>query len=105
MENQKTIHGTRGQGWAVECIDDPLDHGKRMSSGKVFDVHGSRSCLKPKHYQPVPSQYNGGESWIRGKRGYGLAMERRESLFWGSWSDSFGGDVLLGWHTTQKKER
>ena len=25
MENQKTIHTIRGQGWAAECIDQPPD--------------------------------------------------------------------------------
>jgi len=35
-------------------------------------------------------------SWVRGKRGYGLAVGRRESLLCGSYLDSFGGDVLLG---------
>ena len=28
-----------------------------------------------------------------------------ESLLWGSYSSSFGGNVLLGWHTTQKREK
>ena len=67
-----------------------------MSNGQVLDVHGSRARARPKYLQPVPSQYKSGGSWARGKRGYGLAVGRMESLFWGSHSDSFGGDVLLG---------
>ena len=104
MENQKTVHAIRGQGWATECTDEPPDHGKCVSSGQAFDVHGSGACARPRHYQPVPNQYKSGGSWVRGKRGYGLVVGRRESLFWDSRSDSFGGDILLGWHTTQKKE-
>ena len=88
----------------VECTDEPLDYGKCMSNGQAFDVHGSGARVRPRHYQPVPSQYRSGGSWVKGKRGYGLAVERRESLFWGSHLDSFEGDVLVGWHITQKKE-
>ena len=103
MRNQKTIHAIRGQGWMVECTDKPLDHGKRMSSGQVLDVHKTRACARPRHHQPVPSEYKSGGSWVRGKKGYDLAVERRENLLWGSRSGSLGGNVLLGWHTTQKK--
>ena len=104
MKNQKTVHTIRGQGWVVECIDEPPDHSKRMSSKQAFDVHRSEARVRPRHYQPVPSQYKGGGSWVRGKKGYGLAVGRRESLFWGFHSNSFGGNILLGWHTAQKKE-
>jgi len=65
---------------------------------------GSGARVRPRHYQPIPSQYRSGGSWVRGKRGYGLMVGRRENLFWGSHSYSFGGDVLLGWHTTRKKK-
>ena len=37
---------------------------------------------------------NGGP-WVRGKRKYGSAMSKGESLFWGSRSNSFGGNILL----------
>ena len=69
MENQKTVHAIKGQGWVVECIDKPPDHGKRMSSGQAFNVHKSGARAKPRHYQPVSSQYKNGGSWVRGKRG------------------------------------
>ena len=78
------------------CVDEPVDHGKRMSSRQVLDIHKSGACAKPRHHQLVPSQYKSGGSWVRGKRGYGLAVGRKESLFWGSRSNSFGGNVLLG---------
>ena len=79
----------------AKCIDEPLNHGKRMSNGQTFDVHGSGARAKPKHYQLVPSSYRGGKSWVKGKRGYGLAVGRRESILWGSYSDSFKVDALL----------
>ena len=100
MGNQKIVHAIRSQGWVAECTDEPSDHDKRMSSEQTLEVHISGARAKPKHHQPVPNQYRSGGSWVRGKRGYGLAVERRESLFWGSCSDSFGGNVLLGWLTT-----
>ena len=67
-----------------------------MSSKQALDIYGSGAHVKPRHYQPEPSQYKGGGSWVRGKKGYGLAVGRRGSLFWGSRSDSFRGNVLLG---------
>ena len=39
----------------VECTDEPLDHGKHMSSGQAFDVHKSGAHARPRHYQPIPS--------------------------------------------------
>ena len=65
---------------------------------------GNGAHARPRHYLLVHSQYKSGGSWVRGKRGYGLARGSRESPFWGFRLYSFGGDVLLGWHTTQKKE-
>ena len=32
-------------------------HGKHMSSRQVLDTHGKVACARPKHHQPVPSQY------------------------------------------------
>ena len=104
MEDQKIIHVTRSQEWTAECIDEPLDHNKTISSRQALDIHGSGVCTRLKHYQLVPSQYKSCGSWVRGKRGYGLAVGRRESLFWGSRSNSFGENVLIGWHITQKRK-
>ena len=42
------------------------------------------------------SKVREGMIWQWGERG---------SVFWGSRSSSFGGNVLLGWHTTQKKKK
>ena len=43
-----------------------------------------------------PANIGSDGSWVKGKRGYGLAVGRRENLFWGSYFGSFGGNVLLG---------
>ena len=50
MRNQKTVHAIKGQGWTVECIDEPPDHGKRMNSGQALDVHKTRAHARPKHH-------------------------------------------------------
>ena len=80
----------------AKCTDESPDHGKCMSNGQALDVDISGACTRPRHYQPVLSQYTSDGSWVRCKRGYGLAVGRKESLFWGPYSNSFRGDVLLG---------
>ena len=42
-----------------------------------MDSYGSGARTRLKHYQFVPSQYRGSGPWIRGKRRYGLVVERR----------------------------
>ena len=61
----------------AECTDEPPYHGKRMSSRQAMDTHESGACTKPKYHQPVPSQYRNGGPWVKSKKGYGLALERR----------------------------
>ena len=95
MRNQKTVHTIRGRGWVAECTDELPDHDKRMSNGQALDVHRTRARTRHRYHQPVPSQYRSGGLWVRGKRGYSLAMGRRKSLFWGSYLDSFG--VMSCW--------
>ena len=80
----------------AKCIDEPPNHGKCMSSGQALDVYRRGAHARPRHYQPVPSQYRSGGPWVRGKRRYGLAVGGKESLCWGSCLNSFGGNVLLG---------
>ena len=75
----------------AKCTDEPPNLGNRMSSRQVLDVHRSGAHAKPKHHQPVPSQYSSGGSWVRGKKGYGLVVGRREKA-----QIFFGGNVLLG---------
>ena len=65
-------------------------------SSKLLTYMGSGTHARPRHYQLLLSQYKSGGSWVKGKRKYGLAVGRRKILFWGSYLDSFRGDVLLG---------
>ena len=104
MEDQKTVHATRGQEWTAEHADEPLVYGKCMTSRQALDIRGTGACTRPRHHQPIPSQYRSGGLWVKGMKGYGLVVRRRESLFWSSCSNSFGGNVLLRWHTTQKRK-
>ena len=55
MRNQKVAYVIRIQGWAAECAEEPLDHGKR--SEQVLDICRSQACVRPKLHQPIPSQY------------------------------------------------
>ena len=74
-------------------LNKPLGNGKRMNSRQTMDSHESGAHTRLKHHPLVPSQYRGGWPWVRGKRGYGLAMERRGKsilgfslkLFWGNY--------------------
>ena len=87
----------------AECANEPLDHDKRMSSVQVW------TYTEVEHMQglDITSLYlvntgNGG-SWVRGRRGHGLAVGKGENLLWDSCSGSFEGNILLGQHTIQKK--
>ena len=75
-----------------------------MNNRQAMDTHGSGACTKLMHHQLISSQYKSGRAWVRGKRGYGLAMGRREKTILGFPLKLFWGNVLLGWHITQKRE-
>ena len=66
MGNQKIAYAIKNQGWTAECANEPLDHGKRMSSEQVLDIHRSGACVRPRHHQPVPSQYR--KLWVMSQR-------------------------------------
>ena len=56
-----------------------------------MDSYGSGAHTRLRHHPLVPSQYRGGGPWVRGKKGYGLAVGRSEKsilefpfrLLWG----------------------
>ena len=48
-----------------------------MSDKQAIDSHGSEARIRLRHHPLVPSQYEHGKSWVKDKRGYGLAMGRR----------------------------
>ena len=43
-----------------------------------------------------PANTRSGGLWVKGKRWHGLVLGRGENLFWGSYSSSFGRNVMLG---------
>ena len=62
-----------------------------MDSRQAMDLHESGAHTRFRHHLLVPSQYRGGEPWVRGKRVSGLVVGRRGKfilgfplkLFWG----------------------
>ena len=59
----------------------PPGRSKRMSGMQILDIHERKARMKPRHHQPVPSQY--GTWWGHGLevRGYGLVVGRREKTY------------------------
>ena len=47
--------------------DEPSDRGKRMSNRQALYIQESGARARPRHHQPVPSQYRSDGSWVRGK--------------------------------------
>ena len=62
----------------VARLDKPVGNGKRVNTRQAMDSYRSGAHTRLKHHPLVPSQYKGGGPWVRGKRGYGLAVGRRE---------------------------
>ena len=106
MKTQWLIHATRVKKTTEQAAgpDKPTGNGKRINARKAMDSHGSGARTRFKHHLLVPNQYMGDGPWVKGKRGCGLAMGRRRSLFCGFRLSSFGGNVLLRWHSTQKRQ-
>ena len=76
--------------------DKPLNNGKRMNNRQVMDSHESRACTRLRHHPLVPSQCKCGGPWVKGKRGYGLAVERRGKSIQGFPFKLFWGKCLAG---------
>ena len=55
--NQKAAHikGQRKQ--MASYTEKPLDHGRQMGSKQILDTYGRKARARPRHHQPVPSQY------------------------------------------------
>ena len=62
-----------------------------MNSRQAMDLHGSGACTRLKNHPLVPNQYKNSGPWVKGKRGYSLAVRRigksilgfSLKLFWG----------------------
>ena len=50
---QRTAH-IRGQ---KNTNDELLDHDRQMGNRKVLDTYEMKARARPRHHQPVPSQY------------------------------------------------
>ena len=48
-----------------------------MNGRQALDTHGSGARTRFKHHPLVPSQYKSGRPWVKDKRGYNLAVERK----------------------------
>ena len=96
MRGQKMVHAIRSQGWAARCANKSLDHGGRVSSRQISDIHRSEARARLRHHQLVPNQYRRWLGHGSEVRGHGLTVGRGENLFWDSCSGSFGGYILLG---------
>ena len=77
-------------------LDKPVDNGKRMNTKQVMDSYGSGAHTRLKHHPFVPSQYRRGGPWVRGKRGYGLAVGRSGKPILGFPLKLFWGKCLAG---------
>ena len=59
----------------------PSGCSKRISGKQILDIHEGKARVRPRHYQPVPSQYGtwwGHESELKG---YGLVVGRWENTY------------------------
>ena len=56
-----------------------------------MDLYGSKAHIRLRHHPLVPNQYRCSRTWVRGKKGYGLAVGKKGKsiigfplkLFWG----------------------
>ena len=62
----------------VARLDKPVGNDKHVNTRQAMDSYRSGAHTRLKLHPLVPSQYKGGGPWVRGKRGYGLAVRRRE---------------------------
>ena len=101
MKTQELIHATRVKRVVERAVesDKPIGNGKHKNAKKAMDSHGSGARTQGSgttYLYPANTGEVGHKSEVRGKRGCGLAVGRKGSLFWGSRLTSFGENVLLG---------
>ena len=68
-----------------------------------MDTHGSGTLTRLKHHPLIPSQCKSSGPWIRGKRGYDLAVGRRGKPILGFPLKLFWGKCLAGMTYHQKE--
>ena len=85
LADGKTTHAIRSQKCTVERIDQSPNHDKCMSN--------RRKTQDPSTTRLYPANLGSGGAWVRGKRGYGLAVGKGKKpilvfllrLFWGKY--------------------
>ena len=102
MKAQRLIHATRCQEQVAEHADKPSGLGKCMTSKKAIDTHGSGARTRLRHHPLVPNQYRSGRLWVRGKRGYGLAVGRKGKAYSGISAQALLGKMSY-WDDMQPK--
>ena len=70
-----------------------------------MDSHENGARTKLRHHPLVPSQYRGDGPWVRGKRGYGLAVGRRGKFILGFPLKLFWEKYPTGMTYHQKEEK
>ena len=75
----------------ADCASKPPGRGKRMSSRQILDIHERKARARPRHHQPVLSQY--GTWWDHRLeiRGYGLVVGRGEKTYFVDPAQAFLG--------------
>ena len=48
-----------------------------MNNRQAMNTHGSGARARLRHHPLVPSQYKSSGPWVKGKKWYDLAVERR----------------------------
>ena len=79
----------------VARLDKLIDNDKCMNDRQTMDSHGSGARTRLRHHPFVPSHYKHGGPWVRGKRGYGLAVGRRGESILGFLLKTLLENVLL----------
>ena len=57
VENRKAAHIKGQKEQMADYAGKAPDHGKRMTSRQILDTHGRVARARPRHHQPIPSQY------------------------------------------------
>ena len=65
----------------ADCASKPPGRGKRMSSRQILDIHEGKARVRPRHHQPVPSQYRMWWGYRSEVRGYGLVVRTGKKTY------------------------
>ena len=74
-----------------------------MSDRQILDIHEGKARVRPRHHQPVPSQYR--SWWGHGSevKGYGLVVGRGEKTYFVAPAQALLGDTSYWDDRTPKR--